>query len=261
MRVFVPDGTGGALHSTVPAVVVASNTVTAHARLGIVVDRLHETGISLASLYVNDHPISERGALRSQDLLIDHRATIPSTVFASLLGARQTFVYLRDEVTTQLVDTMLGVGGPRLIQDLATFAYDDSGKHRTDDEAPAADSGTMATNLFCEHHISELSSANWAGLVPSFGVLYGPDGVISAKTACHADLHRTRRLRTGIQRPHHPVRTAVGAHVTPSGTGWPVYCYVKQTSYNEGAYLPFGSSEVCGPAPPPRQDGQKEGTL
>lgn len=123
-----------------------------------------------------------REALRGQDVVIDHRVSIPPTFRAALPGAWRTFRYLRDEATAQLVDAMLDVGVERLIRDLVTFVYADAGEHWIDEDAPVAASGAMAANLVAERHIERLATAGGASVVLRCGMFYGPDDAMSVET-------------------------------------------------------------------------------
>jgi hypothetical protein len=106
-----------------------------------------------------------REALRGQDVVIDHRVSMPPTFRAALPGARRTFRYLRDEATARLVDAMLDVGVERLIRDLVTFVYADAGGHWIGEDTPVAASGAMAANLDAERQIERLTTAGAAARV------------------------------------------------------------------------------------------------
>ncbi len=181
MNILLLGGTGVAGRSTLPRLLEAGHTVTAHARSDAAARHLTDTGATVARFDTGD-PAALRTALVGKDALVDHRVQIPPSSRAALPGAWRAFRYLRDEATTQLVDAMIEGGVQRLVRDVVTFVYADGGDDWLDEDAPVTASGPMAANLAAERHVARLSAAGGAGVALRCGLFYGPDDRMSTET-------------------------------------------------------------------------------
>ena len=170
-KVVVLGGSGVTGTATLPHLVEAGYTVTAHSRS----PQADEGPVTWASGDI----VTDRAALR--DLLegavavFDLRVALPTSLRTA--GAIFEYKAVRDMAFREVVDACMQLGVPRLVHDTVTLVYRDGGDRWLDEESAVSAPGPMRANVSGEEHLRRFTEGGGVGVGLRLGLLHGDDPI------------------------------------------------------------------------------------